>query len=183
MRNICLLLLVHLLCFLVAAHSLLHHLCLTIESFLNTSWSSSKTPDVNGDGDKRYFKERLQIWFYPPLFRLGRQRRPFNPPETLDVLPQVQADLLSARVRLPLQHAAQRVRHARPHPTGHALLRHLRPGVVSGGSVCVQDLLGVRECVQIANVPVEEWGRDKKQQSIHPGCQRGQEGNGMKGRS
>lgn len=61
----------------------------------------------------------------------GGPGRPFNSPETLDVLPQGQASMFSARVRLPLQHAAQRVRHAWPNGARHYILRHLRPGVVS----------------------------------------------------
>lgn len=55
----------------------------------------------------------------------------------MDVLPQGQVDMFFARVRLPLQHAAQRVCHARPHAAGHPLLRHLWLRVVS---VCCQDL-------------------------------------------
>lgn len=65
----------------------------------------------------------------------GGPGRPLNSPETVDVLPQGQADVFSARVRLPLQHAAQHVCHAWPDSSGHALLRSLRPGVVSA-KVC-----------------------------------------------
>lgn len=67
----------------------------------------------------------------------GGQGRTLDSPETLDILPQGQVDVLFARVRLPLQHAAQRVCHAGPHAAGHALLWHLWLGVVS---VCCQDL-------------------------------------------
>lgn len=61
----------------------------------------------------------------------GRPRRPFNSPETVDVLPQDSVDLFSSRVWFPLQHAAQRVRSAWPNAAGHAFLRHLWPWVVS----------------------------------------------------
>lgn len=64
----------------------------------------------------------------------GRPGRTPDPPETLDVVPQGPADVLPARVRLPLQHAAQRLRHAGPRAAGDALLRHLRTGVVSVAS-------------------------------------------------
>lgn len=54
-----------------------------------------------------------------------------DPPETLDVVPQGPAHVLPVRLRLPLQRAAQRVRHAGSHAAGDAVLRHLRTGVVS----------------------------------------------------
>lgn len=81
------------------------------------------------------------LCFFSTFLPSGGPRRPFNSPETVDVLSQGQADMLAARVRLPLQHAAQCVHHAWPHAAGHALLRHLRPGVVSGNVSC-QDLTG-----------------------------------------
>lgn len=65
------------------------------------------------------------------LLPSGGPWRPVNSPETMDILPQGQAALLPARVRLSLQHAAQRLRPARPYAWGHTLLRHLWLGVVS----------------------------------------------------
>lgn len=67
----------------------------------------------------------------------GGQGRTLDSAETLDILPQGQVDVLFARVRLPFQHAAQCVCHARPRAAGHALLWHLWLGVVS---VCCQNL-------------------------------------------
>lgn len=74
----------------------------------------------------------LTLFYQANLHRLpsGGPRRTVNSPETMDILPQGQAALLFARVRLPLQHAAQRLRPARQHAGGHTLLRHLWLGVV-----------------------------------------------------
>lgn len=55
----------------------------------------------------------------------------------MDILPEGQVDMLPARVRLPLQHVAQRLRHAWPPSAGYSVLRHLWLGVVG---VCCQDL-------------------------------------------
>lgn len=74
-------------------------------------------------------------YFLPTLLSSGGPGRPFNSPETVDVLPQSQADLFPARVRLPLQYAAQCVCHAWPHAAGYAFLRHFWPGVVSDFSI------------------------------------------------
>lgn len=78
----------------------------------------------------------------------------------MDVVPEGQVDVLSAGVRLPLQHAAQRVRPSRPRAAGYTLLRRLRLGVVSVS------------CQKLANGDCEdananERGKDERQQSIH----------------
>lgn len=77
------------------------------------------------------------FWFSLISVPSGGPRRPFNSPEKVDILPQDQADLFSARIWLPLQHAAQRVRHAWPHAGGHSVLWNLWPGMVSG-NLCVE---------------------------------------------